>query len=55
MLRSLPHCRTDSRTDRQWRGSKPQRLLALDYADMAEEKRPALFLFDLKTNTHTKT
>ena len=36
-------------------GSLLQRLLALDFADMAEEKRPALFLFDLKTNMHTKT
>lgn len=36
-------------------GSLLQRLLALDFADMAEEKRPALFVFDLKTNMHTKT
>ncbi len=55
MLRSLPHCRTSvAQTDSGF-GAKPQRLLALDYADMAEEKRPALFLFDLKTNAHTKT
>jgi hypothetical protein len=32
-----------------------QRLLALDFADMAVEKRPALFFFDTNTNTLAKT